>query len=268
MNTSLRLARRRPLPGTLVAARRRAVGLGSAALVVASLAPTAVAGASPSRAAGTTPMGLPVVSGVLSGGDGSPVAGRVHVLIDPGAQPVGTDVTVPVVASATAGADGRYELALAPDDPAVAAALARNHGWVNVLIVAEGNGFDAMTEAGRTTAGNLSALAPSAGASSALPAGTSWVDRNGFSPSVDFTLAAGRPGVSAMSPAQVAAAAAVQPERRGAAVSLHGGRLTPGRARWWARSTSGRTRRRPSPTGRRRTPTSASASTPPAAGGA
>ena len=205
MNSSLRLAHGRPRSGTLAAVRRRTAGFGSLALVVASLAPVAVSGAAPAAATAAASPGLPIVSGVLLDANGRPVAGQVRLFVDPGARPVGTEVTVPVVASATAGADGRYQLALAPDDPAVAAAMAANGGWVNVMVVAEGNGFHAMTETGRTTGAN-----PGAPSASALPTGASWVDRTGKASSVDFTLAAGRAGVAAMTPAQVAASAAVE----------------------------------------------------------
>ncbi len=212
MNSSLRLARGRPVPGTLASLRRRAAGLGSVALVAAGLVPVAVAGAAPAVAAtAPAPGAVPIAAGVLRGGDGRPLVGRVSLLIDPGAQPVGTDVTVPVVASTTTAADGRYQLAVAPGDPAVAAALARNNGWVNVMIVAEANGLQTTIETGRTTAGSLGALAPSTKLSSALPSGAAWVDRNGAAPSVDITLAPGRPGVSTLTAAQAASAAAVQP---------------------------------------------------------
>jgi len=203
MNTSLRLAKGRPLRGTLGAKGRRSLGVGGAALVLAGLAPTAVAGAAPAPASSAA-VGLPLVSGVLTGADGHPVAGQVSLMLDPGAKPVGTEVTVPVVASATAGADGRYQLTLAPDDPTVAAALAANHGWVNLMIVAEANGLRTMAETGRTSAANLASLASPPAAGSALP-GPTWVDRAGAAPSVDFALAAGRPGVTALSPAQIAA---------------------------------------------------------------
>ena len=83
--------------------------------MVAGLTPLAMSGAAVAAPAPTTASaGLPIAVGRAPGGDGLPVAGRVSLLIDPGAQPVGTEVTLPVVASATTGADGRYQLALAP----------------------------------------------------------------------------------------------------------------------------------------------------------
>ena len=88
--------------------------------------------------------------------------------------------------------------------------MAGNHGWVNVMILAEANGLQTMVEAGRTTAGTLGAPAPSTKESAVSASGNTWVDRNGAAPSVDITLATGRPGVSTLTPAQVAAAA-VQP---------------------------------------------------------
>ena len=139
--------------------------------------------------------------------------------------------------------------------------MARNHGWVNVMIVAQGDGFQAITETGRTTAGNLRSLTPSARASSALPTGTSWVDRNGVAPSVDFTLAAGRPGVSAMSPAEVSAAAAVQPNAAAPPCRYTVAASQQARRPWWVSSTSGRTRRPRSPTGSPPIPTSGWGST-------
>jgi len=176
-------------------------------MLLGTLVPGAIAAASP-RAQTTPTLGAPIASGVLTGPGGQPVAGQVALMIDPGASPIGTEVTVPIVASATAGSDGRYSLVVSPDDPSVAAALLRNSGWVNFMIVAQANGLEATTYAGRTSGANLSGLTQIASAGMRTTASTNaWVDRTGKVPSIEIKLVAGAPGVSRMTSAQVADAA-------------------------------------------------------------
>jgi hypothetical protein len=178
---------------------RRGVGLGASVALAAGLFGPAATAVSP------TDVGPPIaVSGMLTDGQGAPVAGSVLLLLQPPPGAPGTTTTVPVTVSQQVGADGQYSLALDPTSPAVAQALADGNGWVTFTLVAQSQGLTLDTMLSR-------AYAPSvAGQFSPTDAGATargWRIRGGAPKPLRLVLRPGAPGVARMTAAQVQAAA-------------------------------------------------------------